>query len=65
MFSLKKKGRYIGLLVNEKNTKYMFITRNIRDDEDESYLEVDGIFFQQVQDFKYFGVNINNMELYA
>jgi len=38
----------------------MFMTREARDNEDDSDLEVDGISFQQVHDFKYLGVNINN-----
>lgn len=38
----------------------MCMTRNIRDDEEESDLKVDGMLFQQVYDFKYLGVNINN-----
>jgi hypothetical protein len=37
------------------------MTRNIQKDEDESDLEVVGIAFQQVQDFKYLGVNIKYM----
>jgi len=36
------------------------MTRDVRDIEDESDLVVNGIFFQQVQDFKYLSVNINN-----
>lgn len=36
------------------------MTRNIRDDKENSNLEVERISFQQVQDFKYLGVNINN-----
>lgn len=55
-----KIGRYMGLLVNQEKWKYMYMTRNVRDDEDNSDLEVEGISFQQVQDFKYLGDNINN-----
>lgn len=50
----------MGLSVNEEKTEYTYMTRNVRNDEDESILEVDGISFQQVQDIKYFGVDINN-----
>jgi hypothetical protein len=37
------------------------MTRKVRDTEDESDLEVNGIFLQQLQDFKYLGVNLNNI----
>jgi len=49
----------MGLSINLEKTKYMFMSRDVRDVEDESDLEVNGIVFQQVQDFKYLGVNIN------
>lgn len=51
--------KHMGLSINQEKTKYMFMTRKVRDVEDESDLEVNGIFFQEVQDFKYLGVNIN------
>jgi len=38
----------------------MFMTREVRDNEGDSDLEVDEISFQQIHDFKYPGVNINN-----
>jgi hypothetical protein len=38
----------------------MFMIREVRDNENDSDLEVDGISFQQVHNFKYLGVNINN-----
>lgn len=59
MSSVMKIDRYVELSLNEK-TKYMYMTRNVWDDEDESDLKVDRIFFQQVQDFEYLVVNIYN-----
>ncbi|KAL4147798.1 hypothetical protein QTP88_002147 [Uroleucon formosanum] len=35
------------LSINQEKTKYMFMTRGARDNEDDSDLEVDGISFQQ------------------
>lgn len=52
--------KHIWLSINQEKINYMLMTREVRDVEDESALEVIGIFFQQVQDFKYLGVNINN-----
>jgi len=60
MSDLMKVCKHIGLTINQEKTKYMFMTREARDNEDDSDLEVDGISFQQVHDFKYLGVNINN-----
>jgi len=60
MSDLMKVCKHIGLTINQEKTKYMFMTREARDNEDDSDLEVDGILFQQVHDFKYLGVNINN-----
>lgn len=51
---------HIGLSINQENIKYTFMTREVRDSEDELKLAVDGISFEQVHDFKYLGVNINN-----
>lgn len=48
MSSLMRVGRYVGLSVNEEKTKYIYTTRNVRNDEDESDLEVNGIPFPQV-----------------
>jgi len=54
----------MGLLINQEKIIYeyiyMYLTRDVRDDEDEADLEVDGISFQKLHDFKYLGVNINN-----
>ncbi|KAL4125800.1 hypothetical protein QTP88_010040 [Uroleucon formosanum] len=60
MSDLMKVCKHIGLSINQEKTKYMFMTREARDNEDDSDLEVDGKSFQQVHDFKYLGVNINN-----
>jgi hypothetical protein len=45
---------------NQEKIKYMYMTRKVRNAEDELDLQVDGMSFQQVHDFKYLGVNINN-----
>lgn len=60
MSNLMKKCKHKGLLVNQEKTKYMYMTRKVRSAEDELDLQVDGMLFQQVHDFKYLGVNINN-----
>jgi hypothetical protein len=60
MSDLMEVCKHIGLSINQEKTKYMFMTREARDNEDDSDLEVGGISFQQVHDFKYLGVNINN-----
>lgn len=45
MSSLMKIDGYVGLSINEKKTKYMYLSRNVREDEDESDLKLDGISF--------------------
>jgi hypothetical protein len=45
--------KQIGLSINQEKTKYMFMIREARDNEDDSDLKVDRISFQQVHDFKY------------
>ncbi|KAL4091215.1 hypothetical protein QTP88_025940 [Uroleucon formosanum] len=47
MSDLMKVCKHIGLSINQEKTKYMFMTREARDNEDDSDLEVDGILFQQ------------------
>lgn len=44
------------LEVNKNKTKYLVMTRGIRDNSD---LVVENYTFQQTEDFKYLGVNIN------
>jgi hypothetical protein len=58
--NLMKECKHMGLLVNKEKTKYMYMTREVRSVKDELDLQVDRISFQQVHDFKYLGVNINN-----
>jgi len=50
----------MGLSVNQEKTKYMFLSRKTKSEEDMKDLEVDGFTFQQVSSFKYLGVNVNN-----
>ncbi|VVC26149.1 Reverse transcriptase domain [Cinara cedri] len=60
MSKLMKVCKHMGLVVNQEKIKKMYITREVRSAEEELDLQVDGMFFQQVHDFKYLGVNINN-----
>ena len=58
---LIKSSCNMGLVINENKTKYMVMTRNaiVKDN-----LCTEGLTFEQVEDFKYLGVNIkekNNM----
>jgi len=46
----------MGLEVNQDETKYLVTTRIIRDNSDRV---VENYIFQQVKDFKYLGVSIN------
>ncbi|KAL4104510.1 hypothetical protein QTP88_019805 [Uroleucon formosanum] len=46
----------MGLVINENKTKYMVMTRNAMT---KSNLHVGDLTFEQVEDFKYLGVNIN------
>lgn len=46
IFSLTRVGRYVGLSVNEEKTNNMYMTRNVRNYEEKSDREVDGISFQ-------------------
>jgi len=50
----------MGLSVNQEKTKYMFLSRKTKCEEDMKDLKVDGLTFQQVMSFKYLGVNINS-----
>lgn len=53
---LIKGAKIMGPEVNQDKTKYLVMTREIRDDSD---LVVENYTFQQVKYFKYLGVNIN------
>jgi sorting nexin-29 len=46
----------MGLLVNEVKTKYMFMSRQVTP---KNNIKVIGYSFEQVEEFKYLGVNIN------
>lgn len=48
IMNLMKVDRYMGLSVNRAKVKYMYMTRNVRDDKDIWDFEVDEISFQQV-----------------
>ncbi|KAL4112841.1 hypothetical protein QTP88_016561 [Uroleucon formosanum] len=58
--NLMKASKQMGLSVNQEKTKYMFLSRKTKNEEDMKDLEVDGLTFQQVNSFKYLGVNVNN-----
>jgi len=60
MTNLMKECKHMRLSINQEKNKYMYMTRKVRSAEDELDLQVDGMSFQQVHDFKYLGVNINN-----
>jgi len=60
MTDLMKVCKHMGLLVNQKKTKYMLMTRDVPTIEDELDLEVDRMSFSQVHDFKYLKVDVNN-----
>jgi len=45
--NLMKACKYMGLSVNHEKTKYMHMTKNVPDDEDESDLVVDGYLFNK------------------
>jgi hypothetical protein len=60
MKNLMKECKHMGLLINQEKTKYVYMTRKVRSAEDKLDLQVNGMSFQQVHDFKYLGVNINN-----
>jgi len=53
---LIKSSCNMGLVINESKTKYMVMTRNttVKDN-----LCIEELTFEQVEDFKYLGVNIN------
>lgn len=53
---LIKSSSKMGLVINEEKTKYMVITRNATA---KGILCVNGLTFEQVEDFKYLTVNIN------
>jgi len=53
---LIKSGFNMGLVINENKTKYMLMTRNATV---KGNLCTEGLTFEQVGNFKYLGVNIN------
>jgi len=46
----------MGLLVNETKTKYMVMSRQVNQ---KNNIKINGYSFEQVEEFKYLGVNIN------
>jgi len=48
----------MGLNINESKTKFMIMSRRPRILQN---LTVDGYTFEQVEDFKYLGINLKNM----
>lgn len=57
---LMKASKNMGLLVNEEKMKCMAITRR---SEDSSNLKVENKEFEQVKEFKYLGVTLNNKNI--
>jgi hypothetical protein len=53
---LFKASQNMGLIVNESKTKYMVMSRQVTP---KNNLKVNGYSFEQVKEFKYLGVNIN------
>jgi hypothetical protein len=53
---LFKASQNIGLIVNEEKKKYMVMSRQVTS---KSNLKIYGYSFEQVKEFKYLGVNIN------
>jgi len=51
MSNLMEVCKHMGLSINQEKTKWTFMTKDVQDIEDESDLKVNGIFFQQAQDF--------------
>jgi len=60
LIDLMNASKQMGLSVNQEKTKYMFLSRKTKSEEDMKDLEVDGLAFQQVSSFKYLGVYVNN-----
>lgn len=54
---LIKSSKIMGLNINEDKTKYMVMSRRPRILQN---ISVDGYIFEQVEDFKYLGDNLNN-----
>jgi len=57
---LMKASKNMGLVVNVEKTKYMIVTRR---SEDCSNLKVENSKFEQVKEFKYLGVTLNNKNI--
>jgi len=57
MEKLMRSSKGIGLIINETETKYMVMSRNL---EDMTNLKVGHFVFEQVEGFKYLEVNINH-----
>jgi hypothetical protein len=51
LIDLIKASKQMGLSLNQEKTKYMFLSRKTKSEEDMKNLEVDGLTFQQVSLF--------------
>jgi hypothetical protein len=57
---LMKASKNMGLVVNVEKTKYIVVTRG---PEDNSNLKIENNEFEQVKEFKYLGVTLNNKNI--
>ncbi|CAI6345250.1 unnamed protein product [Macrosiphum euphorbiae] len=57
---LMKASKNMGLVVNAEKTKYMVVTRG---PEDSSNLKIENNEFEQVKEFRYLGVTLNNKNI--
>jgi len=55
-----KASKNMGLLVNAEKAKYMVVTR---ESEDSFNLKIENNEFEQVKEFKYLGVTLNNKNI--
>lgn len=55
---LEKEAKKAGLIVNDKKTKYMLNTRNIR--REQNNIQIDNHTIEEVSEFKYLGSTITN-----
>ncbi|XP_050444050.1 uncharacterized protein LOC126847716 [Adelges cooleyi] len=60
MKKLMKASKNIGLVVNAEKIKYMVVTRG---PEDSSNLKIENNDFEQVKEFRYLGVTLNNKNI--
>jgi len=53
----------MGLIINKGKTKYMVVTRGNQLDQNRR-LKIESYCFEKVENFKYFGVDINSLNNY-